>query len=306
VNNGDRRGESRLGILAFLGATALVLLALVAFARYPSLFRRGTEYHTVFRAVPGLNLGDEVRYGGLLVGSITGMELDPADPTRITVTFRVREETPIRADTRAAITQVGLLGAPFLNLEPGARNAPPLEPGSTLQSQDNLTFQDAMSRLAQFLDRADTLLSGVERVAGVSPWERFDRTLSRLDSLVMTANRGTERAFAGIDTSTKRLAMVLDRSERVLAVADTAMRDIGPGISTTQREALAAVRDLRVLVNEMRDALDNGERVDRIARDLASAADNVARLTARLESDPSSVLRSRRAPSKPAGPQPRD
>ncbi|HEU4563409.1 MAG TPA: MlaD family protein, partial [Gemmatimonadaceae bacterium] len=114
-----RRGESRLGIMAFLGVTALVLLALVVFARYPSLFRRGKEYRAVFRAVPGLNLGDEVRYGGLLVGSITEMTLDPADPTRILVTIRVREETPIRADTRASITQVGLLGAPYLNLIPG-------------------------------------------------------------------------------------------------------------------------------------------------------------------------------------------
>lgn len=306
MNSQRRRDESRIGILTFLGVTALVLLALVAFARYPSLFHRGDEYHAVFRAVPGLNLGDEVRYGGLLVGSITELELDEADPTRIMVSFRVREGTPIRTDTRATITQVGLLGAPYLNLTPGSRSSPPLSAGSTLASEENLTFQDAMSRLAQFLDRADTLLSGVERVAGTSPWERVDRTISRMDSLVITANRGAERAFAGLDSSSVRLALVLDRSERLLATLDTTVRTARPELQSTQREALAAVRELRTLVLELRGALDNGERVDRIARDLATAADNVARLSTRLENDPSSILRRRRAPSKPAGPAPRE
>lgn len=301
-----RRGESRLGIMAFFGLTALVLLALVVFARYPSLFRRGKEYHAIFRAVPGLNLGDEVRYGGLLVGSITEMALEPADPTRILVTVRVREETPVRADTRASITQVGLLGAPYLNLIPGRRDAPPLPPGQTLQSEDNLTFQDAMSRLAQFLDRADTLLGGVERVAARQPWERIDRTITRLDHLVGTANDGTERVFAGLDTSTIRLNQLLARSERVLAALDTTVRTARPQLASTQQEALAAVRDMRLLVNELRDAIDHGERVDAIVRDLSVAADNVARLSARLESDPSSVLRRRAASSKPAGPKPRD
>ena len=89
-----RRGESRLGIVAFLGGTALVLVAIVAFARYPSLFHRGSEYRAAFRNVAGLNLGDEVRYGGLIVGSVTRLTLDPVDPTRIEVTFRVRPCAP--------------------------------------------------------------------------------------------------------------------------------------------------------------------------------------------------------------------
>ncbi|MDQ3697140.1 MAG: MlaD family protein [Gemmatimonadota bacterium] len=299
-------GDSRVGIVAFLGATALVLLALVAFARYPSLFRGGMEYHSVFRSVPGINLGDEVRYGGLLVGSITSLALDEDDSTRIRVSFRVRGGTPIRGDTRVAITQVGLLGAPYLNLTPGRVDAPPLPPGSTLVSEDNLTFQDAMSRLAQFLDRADTLIGGVERLTSGSPLERIDRTLARMDSLVINANLGSARVFAGLDTSTLRLNDVLARTERLIATLDTTVSGARPGFASAQEEAVAAMRDTRALVAELRDALGRGERIDAIVRDLSSAADNVARLSARLENDPSSVLRSRRPPSKPAGPQPRD
>ncbi|HVD05405.1 MAG TPA: MlaD family protein, partial [Gemmatimonadaceae bacterium] len=72
--NGAR--DQRLGIIAFLGVAALVLVALVLFSRYPSLFHSGREYRSVFRSVAGLNVGDEVRYGGLLVGTVTALDLD--------------------------------------------------------------------------------------------------------------------------------------------------------------------------------------------------------------------------------------
>src|SRR5205085_12025399 len=66
-----RTNDTRFGIFGFLIATALVLVAIVMFARYPTILRTGREYRAVFQSVAGLNRGDEVRYGGLLVGSVT-------------------------------------------------------------------------------------------------------------------------------------------------------------------------------------------------------------------------------------------
>jgi phospholipid/cholesterol/gamma-HCH transport system substrate-binding protein len=164
-----RRGETRFGIISLLAGTLLVLGGLLLLARYPGIFRTGTEYHAVFKSVAGLNKGDEVRYGGLPVGTVTRMDIDAADPTRIIVAFRVRSSTPIRADTKASITQVGFLGAPYLHLDPGTRLAARVPPGSTLRTIENPSFQDAMRRLGEFFDRTDTLLRGAERFARASP-----------------------------------------------------------------------------------------------------------------------------------------
>ena len=59
----------RIGL--FLGLAVLALAALLALTRYPQLFRSGVEYRAEFHNVAGLNVGDEVRYGGLVVGSVT-------------------------------------------------------------------------------------------------------------------------------------------------------------------------------------------------------------------------------------------
>ena len=298
------KGDSKLGVLAFLGATALVLVALVAFARYPSLLRGGKEYHAVFRSVAGLNLGDEVRYGGLLVGSITAMQLDNQDPTRIDISFRVNKNTPVRVDTRASISQVGLLGAPHLNLVAGQRDAGALPPGNTVETEDNLTFQDAMSKLARFLGRADTLFAGAERIAATSPLERIDRTLMHADSLFLNANRGSQQLFSKLDSANIQLARLLERTERLVAALDTTVRGARPEIASTQRIAVQTLNETRQLVAELRDAIDRGERVESILRDLAKASDDLARLTDRLERDPLSVLKQQATPRKRVGPTP--
>jgi phospholipid/cholesterol/gamma-HCH transport system substrate-binding protein len=299
-----KRGQSRMGMLAFVATTIFVLIALIALARYPSLFRSGKEYRITFRSVPGLNLGDEVRFGGLLVGSITALQIDPRDPTRITVGVRVRDETPVRTDTRAEINQVGLLGTPYLNLVPGSGNAPEIPPGGTILGRENLSFQDAMSRLAQFLDRADTLLIGVERIAEGSPWERIDQSFSGLDSLIAEMRGGTARVFTGLDVTTRQLSTLLDRSERLVVAIDTAVATASPQLASAQQEMRATLGEMRKLAAELRGATDNGDRVEAIMRDLARASDNLARLSTRLERDPSTLLSRRGAPSKPVGPQP--
>jgi phospholipid/cholesterol/gamma-HCH transport system substrate-binding protein len=297
-----RSAGSRLGIVAFLGGTALVFVAIVAFARYPSLFRRGIEYRAAFKNAAGLNLGDEVRYGGLIVGSVTRLALDPVDPTRIEVTFRVGPQTPVRTDTYATITQVGLLGQPYLNLESGLPTAPPLPPRSRLPTRDNLNFQDAMSRLAVFLDRADTLLHGVERIAASSPWDRVDRTLTRVDVLLTNAAEGSGRVIENLDQATHQLSGMLERTERLVVALDTAFRGASPALRQAQREALAAMRDMRALLGDMRDATGDGERLSRIVENLTAASEDLARFADRLEKEPTSVLSRRQPPKKTAGP----
>ena len=304
-----RRGQTRFGIVWLLGGTLVVLIALLLLARYPGFFRTGREFHAVFKSVAGLNRGDEVRYGGLPVGSVTRMIIDPADPTRIIVYFRVRRTTPIRVDTKASITQIGLLGAPYLHLEPGTATAPALRPEQPLPTVENPSFQDAMRRLAQFLDRTDTLLRGVERFARASPIERLDATLTRMDTLIMIATRGTQQSFqqvdqtfARVDTASMRLARLMDRSERLLATLDTAARSAGPQLADTQREARQSLRELRTLLSDLRDALSQEGGVDQVVRNMAAATDNIARLTERLERDPASLLKQRQPLPKPAGP----
>ena len=290
----------RIGL--FLGLAVLALGAMIALTRYPQLFRSGVEYRAEFRNVAGLNVGDEVRYGGLVVGSVTAIDLDTADATRLLVRIRVRSRTPVRVDTRASISQVGILGQQFFSLAPGRPDARPLPPGSLLPTDDNLNFQDAMNQLAQFFRRTDTLLGGVDRFMRTDPFARVDRTLARIDTLIAITSTGTGRLVGSLDTASRQLNAVLSRADRTIASIDTTVGSAGPALSQTQREALATLRETRTLVADLRDALQQGGGVDQLMRNVSEASDNLARLSARIERDPTSVLKRRALPPKPVGP----
>jgi hypothetical protein len=96
----------------------------------------------------------------------------------------------------------------------------------------------------------------------------------------------------------------MDRSERLLGALDTATRTAGPQLAETQREAVESLREIHTLLADLRDALAQEGGVDQMVRNLAAASDNIARLTERVERDPSSILKQRALPNKPAGPRP--
>ena len=295
-----RAERARVAVL--VGIATVSFIALVMFARRPVFLDRQLEYRAAFRDVAGLNVGDEVRYGGVRVGSVSALDIDSAPPSMISVRFRVRRGTPVRADTRASVTQLGLLGQPYLALEPGAGGGPVLAEGATVGTENSLSVQDAMRRLALSLDRADSVFAAIDRLASANPLARLDTTLARADTLVRGATAGSERLLARLDAASGQLATLLARSERLVGTIDTAVAEARPGLSVTQREALETLRETRSLVLELRDALGQGGGVTQLVRNLNSASENVARLSARLERDPATLLLRRGLPAKPSGP----
>ena len=301
-----RGGSARLNLLSFGLGTLILLIALYLFIQRPALFNRGREFTTVFRSAAGLNLGDEVRFGGLLVGTVTAMDLDHVDPTRIRVTFRVQRKTPVRTDTRAEVAQLGMLGEPYLNLQPGRPDAPEMPPGKEIPSRENYSFQEAMTQLAQFFEQTDTLFGEVERLTSQNPLQRVDRTLTRLEALVDNTATQSKAVMTQLDLAGHQLNSVLQRSERIVAMVDSTLRVAGPGLTVAQREMLATLQETRAMLTEVRDAMHQGGGLDQLMRNAAVATENLARLTTRLERDPTSVLARRKAPTKPAGPAVRD
>jgi phospholipid/cholesterol/gamma-HCH transport system substrate-binding protein len=293
-------------VAVLVGIGTISFIGLVLFVRRPVFLDRQREYQAAFRNVAGLNVGDEVRYGGVRVGSITALDIDSAPPSAIKVVFRVRRTTPVRADTRASITQLGLLGQPYLALEPDGGGGPTLAEGATIPSEDNLSVQDAMRRLAVSLNRADSVFAAVERLADANPLARLDTTLARADTLVRSATLGSERLLAHLDAASRQLGVLLARSERLVGSIDTTIAGVRPGLASTQQEALETLRETRSLVAELRDAMGQGGGVVQLVRNLNSASENFAKLSARLERDPSSLLKQRKLAPKPSGPALRD
>jgi phospholipid/cholesterol/gamma-HCH transport system substrate-binding protein len=107
-----------------IGVGAAVMTAAAVFFFYTAQSTGFThdpgsyELTASFRSAEGIAVGTEVRLAGVRVGTVTGMELDPASFRAVT-TFTVREGLELPDDSAVVIASEGLLGGSFLEVIPG-------------------------------------------------------------------------------------------------------------------------------------------------------------------------------------------
>ena len=79
---------------------------------------QGWELKAKFNSVDGLGIGNDVRIGGVKVGTVVGLTLDQQD-YRALVQMQILKELKLPFDTVAAVVSEGVLGGKYIALEPG-------------------------------------------------------------------------------------------------------------------------------------------------------------------------------------------
>jgi phospholipid/cholesterol/gamma-HCH transport system substrate-binding protein len=119
--------EPILGALVLVAAAAFLVFAYNkagerSFSGYPLTAR--------FSSIDGLETGSDVRIGGVKIGQVTDISIDP-DTYLALVKMTVAPEIKIPTDSVASITTEGLLGGKYVGLEPGVSDTM-LKPGGLI------------------------------------------------------------------------------------------------------------------------------------------------------------------------------
>ncbi|HSV28033.1 MAG TPA: outer membrane lipid asymmetry maintenance protein MlaD [Candidatus Omnitrophota bacterium] len=100
-----------------------------------------------FNRADGVGVGTTVRMSGVPVGKVVAQSLDPQ--FRAVATLQVESTVQLTADTAAAILTDGLLGAKYIELQPGADEAV-LKPGSEIAfTQDAMVIEELLDKIIQ-------------------------------------------------------------------------------------------------------------------------------------------------------------
>jgi len=297
-NDGDRRSWKVL-----LGGAAVVagLVALgYFFLRRPILaaLATGPEYHTSFSTVGGLRAGDQVRYGGIPVGRTRRVEIDPKDPSKILVVFRVEPRTPMRTDTRASVVDLTNPVTRYVSLRPGTTGAATLPAGSAVAAETGPTLEQTLTRVAVLLARTDTLFAAAAPLLQGDFFARLDRTTAHLDRITTAVVRSSPRWAPGLARAAGRLDTVMDRTDRLLATLDSAT----PELRASATAAAGLLRDSRTLVAELRSGAAQGGGLAELMGNLTSASNNLSRIAAKLDRNPASLIKGQKSIAKTAGP----
>ena len=149
---GNRIVESVMGAVV-LGIAGLFLVFAWTTADLGAV--EGTQYNARFNSVGALAPGNDVRIGGVKVGSVIRESIDPKS-YRAVVVFSVRADIRLPGDTEASVASDGLLGGKYLRLKVG-RSKEMLAANATLaKTRDALSLEDLLGRAIFLLTESDS------------------------------------------------------------------------------------------------------------------------------------------------------
>ncbi len=132
-----------------LGAVVLMVAAIfMVFAYNQSQVRAVGGYLVLakFGQVDGLAVGDDVRVGGLKMGSVTAMSLEPEGYVAV-VAIRMDSSVRLSTDSSVAIHTEGLFGGKFVEIIPGADEEFIPANGVIAYPQDSVILEEMIEKI---------------------------------------------------------------------------------------------------------------------------------------------------------------
>ena len=143
-----------------------VLIGLVLFAgtiyfvgKQKNLFGATFHLKTKFKTVSGLKEGNNVRFSGINVGTVSSIEL--ITDTSVLVELIIRKEVQqfIKTDAAASIGSDGLMGDKVLTISPGSITGSQVKNNDMIVSTSPVEMADVMSSLKTSVDNAGIITS---------------------------------------------------------------------------------------------------------------------------------------------------
>ncbi|WP_420601105.1 MlaD family protein [Flagellimonas sp.] len=138
--------KTRLGFFVVLG-TALIIIASYLIGNNQSLFSKTFTVTTVFNNVNGLQLGNNVRYSGIVVGTVKGIEMENDSTIRVRMSIEEKMHRHIKKDAIATIGSDGLVGSMIVNIIPGKGASEVVGSGEEIDSYSRIGAEDMLSTL---------------------------------------------------------------------------------------------------------------------------------------------------------------
>ncbi|MFH6998616.1 MlaD family protein [Flavobacterium sp. FlaQc-57] len=143
----------KLGMFVTIGLL-LFIMAIYFIGKQKNLF--GSTFHLTsrFKTVSGLEVGNNVRFSGINIGTIEEIRL--INDSSVVVSMVIKDDVRefIKTDARASIGSDGLMGDKVLTISPGVKSTKVVENNGAIASINGIEMQDLMKSVKKSVDNA--------------------------------------------------------------------------------------------------------------------------------------------------------
>jgi len=200
--NKDTGSNWKLGMFVIVGLL-LFVITIYFVGKQQNLFGDTFNLKSKFKTVSGLKVGNNVRFSGINVGTISEIEL--INDSTVVVSLLMEEDVQkyIKKDAMASIGSDGLMGDKVMTISPGTSSNETVKDNDFIKSKTAIEMEDLMKSVKTSVDNAGIITAQLAEFT--YNMNNGEGTLSKLMSDKEFAN-SLEKTLVNLEVSTKEFS----------------------------------------------------------------------------------------------------
>lgn len=200
--NKDTGSNWKLGMFVIIGLI-LFVITIYFVGKQQNLFGETFHLKSKFKTVSGLKVGNNVRFSGINVGTVSEIELITDSTVVVSLLMEKDVQKFIKKDAIASIGSDGLVGDKVLTVSPGTSSQEMVKDNDFIKSKTAVEVEEIMSSVKKALDNVGVI---TDQLAQFSySINNGNGTLSKLLKDEKFAN-SLQNTIANIEVSTKEFS----------------------------------------------------------------------------------------------------
>jgi len=279
------RERAMVGLFVVIAAAVLAITTVAVAGR---MARSGISHRLYLKFSGGVQAGTPVRYGGLRVGTVQNVQVDPGDSTRIQVDVIVDRDAPIKTDSVARLSSLGLLSDYYVEISTGSPQAGLAAPNSVLKSVESAGLANlgdaidslvpqihtALDKLTLNLDALQTTMTRANDLLNDSNRANIGQALARTNDLLNDRNRSNigesinnlnqllaesrpkiSIGLTNINNATERLTPLLEDVRKTSGRVDETLANVNSMLTENRPDLKASLAELREVLAASKTAV---------------------------------------------------
>ena len=146
MDNNTPKFKARLGMF-IAGGIAVFVIAIFIIGKQQNLFNPVFKITTTFLNVSGLQVGNNVRFSGITVGTVDNISIINDSTVQVDMMIKKTVQQFIKADSKASIGSEGIIGDRILIITQGSNDAAIAKNGQKISSKEPVETDDIIVSL---------------------------------------------------------------------------------------------------------------------------------------------------------------
>ena len=276
----NTKNTIRLGLFIIL-STLIFIAGIYLIGNKQNLWGSTIRLHTVFANVNGLKPGNNVRYSGIDVGTVSDIIILTDSSLLVEMVINAKVQPFIKQDATASIGSDGLVGNMLVNITPGRNDAAPIQDGNRIQSYSRIEPDDILNTLGNTNENialiANDLLAITQKInegEGVIPLLLNDKKVAENFALAIA---NIKKSTVDLVTATTQINQTIDEVKHGEGLISSLLNDTTVFSKMNKFSNELAGLQFEKVDSLLYDLEESGNSIKNFSRDLNQFMEEIER-----------------------------